>query len=114
MKPIGFARSQAFWHRFGWGTLMGLLGGLAAFVYAFVMHRGLHLMWHGDLGIAPFSGLIKIAIITTIAGIVIGIIHKTMPTEEAERVTRNLKAFHRETFSQRIARKIRFEWPGRN
>jgi hypothetical protein len=38
MKPIGYARSRDYWTRFGWGTLMGLIGAVFAFVYIVMVH----------------------------------------------------------------------------
>ncbi|MEO1069272.1 MAG: chloride channel protein [Cyanobacteria bacterium J06638_6] len=84
MKPIGYARSQDYWTRFGWGTLMGLLGAIAAFVYIVVVHGLEHVIWRGEMPITPFSGSIKIVIITTLAGLGVGLIHKLMPTEEVD------------------------------
>jgi H+/Cl- antiporter ClcA len=84
MKPIGYARSQEYWTRFGWGTLMGLIGAVAAFIYIVIVHGIEHLLWHGEMPIAPFSGSYKILIITTLAGLLVGVIHKLMPTEEVD------------------------------
>ncbi|MGD1942299.1 MAG: chloride channel protein [Leptolyngbyaceae cyanobacterium] len=84
MEPVGFARSRAFWQRFGWGSLMGLLGGVAAFLYAGTMHQGLHLLWPTEPSLAPFSGPIRIVVIMTLAGVVVGLIHKRLPTAEVD------------------------------
>jgi H+/Cl- antiporter ClcA len=84
MKPIGYARSREYWTRFGWGTLMGIIGAVAAFVYIVIVHGIEHLLWHGEMPITPFSGPFRIVIITTVAGLVVGIIHKLMPTEEVD------------------------------
>ncbi len=84
MKPIGYARSREYWTRFGWGTLMGLIGAVVAFVYIVIVHGVEHLLWGGDMPIAPFSGSVKILIITTLAGLLVGVIHKMMPTEEVD------------------------------
>lgn len=84
MKPIGYARSREYWTRFGWGTLMGIIGAVAAFVYIVIVHGIEHLLWRGEMPITPFSGPFRIVIITTVAGLVVGIIHKMMPTEEVD------------------------------
>ncbi len=84
MKPIGYARSRDYWTRFGWGTLMGLIGAAVAFIYIVIVHGIEHVLWHGEMPITPFSGPFKIVIITTLAGLVVGMIHKMMPTEEVD------------------------------
>ncbi|NEQ43953.1 MAG: chloride channel protein [Leptolyngbya sp. SIOISBB] len=84
MKPIGYARSREYWIRFGWGTLMGLIGAVVAFVYVIIVHGLEHILWHDDISITPFAGSVQIVIITTLAGLVVGIIHKIMPTEEVD------------------------------
>jgi len=83
MKPIGYARSRDYWYRFCWGTLMGLIGAIAAFVYLVVVDGTLRRLW-GTVPITPFSGSIKIVVITTLAGLLVGIIHQLMPTEEID------------------------------
>jgi H+/Cl- antiporter ClcA len=84
MKPIGYARSREYWTRFAWGTLMGLMGAVVAFIYIVIVHGIEHVLWHGEMPIAPFSGPVKIVIITTLAGLGVGIIHKLMPAEEVD------------------------------
>ena len=84
MKPIGYARSRDYWIRFGWGTLMGLIGAVSAFVYVIVVHGLEHVIWQGDIPMPPFSGSFKIVIITTLAGLLVGIVHKLTPTEEVD------------------------------
>jgi H+/Cl- antiporter ClcA len=84
MKPIGYARSQDYWTRFGWGTLMGLLGAVVAFIYIVIVHGIEHLIWPGEMPIAPFSGPFRIVVITTVAGLLVGLVHKMMPTEEVD------------------------------
>ena len=84
MKPIGYARSQDYWIRFAWGTLMGLMGAVVAFIYLIIVHGLEHLLWREEIPIAPFSGSAKIIMITTLAGLLVGIIHKTTPTEEVD------------------------------
>ncbi|MGF1460829.1 MAG: chloride channel protein [Leptolyngbyaceae cyanobacterium] len=84
MKPIGYARSREYWYRFGWGSLMGLLGAIAAFIYIVIVHGIEHVLWHDTMPITPFSGPFKIVIITTIAGFLVGLIHKLLPTEEVD------------------------------
>jgi H+/Cl- antiporter ClcA len=84
MKPIGYARSRDYWTRFGWGTLMGLIGAVFAFVYIVIVHGIEHLIWHEEMPIAPFSGPFRIVVITTVAGFLVGLVHKMMPTEEVD------------------------------
>ena len=84
MKPVGYGRSREYWIRFAWGTLMGLIGAVVSLVYILIVHGIEHVLWHGDMAIAPFSGSVKIVIITTLAGFIVGLIHKMMPTEEID------------------------------
>lgn len=85
MKPIGYARSREYWVRFGWGTLVGLLAAVGAFIYIVVVDKVLtSVIWPGEMPIAPFSGSFRIVIITTLAGLLIGIIHKVMSAEEVD------------------------------
>jgi len=84
MKPIGYARSRDYWTRFAWGSLMGLFGAVVAFIYIVIVHGIEHVLWHGEMPIAPFSGPFRIVIITTAAGFLVGLVHKMMPTEEVD------------------------------
>jgi H+/Cl- antiporter ClcA len=85
MNPIGYARSREYWIRFGWGTLVGLLSAVGAFIYIAVVDKVLmNLVWPGQKTIDPFSGSIRIVMITTLAGLLIGIIHKVMDAEEVD------------------------------
>lgn len=84
MKPIGYARSREYWIRFGWGTLTGLIGAAIAFVYIIIVHGLEHLLWDEEIPVAPFSGSVKIVVITTLAGLLVGIIHKIIPTKEVD------------------------------
>ena len=84
MKPVGYARSREYWTRFAWGSLLGLIGAVVAFVYIVIVHGVEHLLWRGGIHLAPFSGSFKIVVITTVAGLMVGVIHKMMPTEEVD------------------------------
>jgi hypothetical protein len=74
MKPIGYAKSRDYWTRFGWGSLMGLLGAVVAFIYIVIVHGIEHLIWQGEMPIAPFSGPFRIVIITTLVGLLVGMV----------------------------------------
>lgn len=84
MKPIGYARSRDYWIRFAWGTLMGLMGAVVAFVYIIIVHGLEHVIWQGAIPTTPFSGSLKIVIVTTLAGLLVGLIHQLIPTEEVD------------------------------
>ncbi|MGF1494243.1 MAG: chloride channel protein [Microcoleaceae cyanobacterium] len=85
MKPLGFAKSQAYWYRFAWGTFMGFLGGLFAFIYIIPVEKGIQLLWHSEAEkIAPFSGSFRTVTIMTIAGLLVGLVYKLRPTEEVD------------------------------
>jgi len=84
---LGFARSRHFWHRFAAGTLVGLLGAVATFVFVLIAHSGEHWLWH-HLGVedslAPLSGPWQIVAITTVAGTIVGTIYQFFPAGEPE------------------------------
>ncbi len=84
MKPTGFARSQAYWYRFGWGTLMALLASVAGLIFVVMMEGGLHLLWHGQTAMAPFSGTWRTLLIMTGAGLLVGGLHKVLQAEEVD------------------------------
>ncbi len=85
VKPIGYARSPDFWVRFGWGVLSGALAAVGAFIYVAIVNKVLiHLVWPGQMSLIPWSGPIRIVVITTLAGLLVGIIHRFMSAEEVD------------------------------
>lgn len=84
MKPLGFAKTRAYWYRFAWGSLLGLIAAVLAFLYAAIMHIGLHGLWHNAAGIAPFSGSWRTVLIMGVAGFLVGLTHRLLPTEEID------------------------------
>ena len=76
MGLTGFATSKTFWIKFGWGVLIGLLVALGVLFYISVMNIGLRFLWSDPFGAEPFSGSWRVAIIMTVAGFLVGLLHR--------------------------------------
>jgi H+/Cl- antiporter ClcA len=76
MRLMGFATSKTFWMKFGWGVPIGLLTALGVLFYTYVMNLGLKFLWSDPPGAEPFSGSWRVAIIMTIAGFLVGLLHR--------------------------------------
>jgi len=87
MEGLGFARSKEYWVRFGWGMLIGFLAALGVLGFNYVMNLGLTALWPEDTGAEPFSGSLWIIVILTVAGLIVGLIHHFMETEDVDAVT---------------------------
>ncbi len=49
-----------------------------------IIHGIEHLLWYGDTPVATFAGFFQIVVMTTVAGLVVGLIHQPMPTEAVD------------------------------
>jgi H+/Cl- antiporter ClcA len=78
----GFAKSKSYWYSFGWGLLVGLLSAIGTLVFMTIMDRGIALVWPVTPGWEPLSGSWRIVVIMTVAGLVVGLIHRFLPAEE--------------------------------
>jgi H+/Cl- antiporter ClcA len=76
-----FARNRSFWVQLGWGALLGLLSALGALLFVFLMNVGIGLVWPQIPGPEPFSGSVRILVIMTSAGLVVGLIHHFLKAE---------------------------------
>ena len=76
MRPKGFATSETFWVKFGWGVLIGLLAAFGVLIYTYVINMGLKFLWSDPPGVEPFSGSWRVVIIMTIAGFLVGLLHR--------------------------------------
>jgi hypothetical protein len=76
MGLTGFATSKTFWIKFGWGVLGGLLTAFGVLFYTYVMNLGLKFLWPDPPGPEPFSGSWRVAIIMTIAGFLVFLLHR--------------------------------------
>ena len=75
-------RSREYWRRFGWGLLVGLLSALGTLLFVVVMNRGISLVWPEVPGPETFSGPVRILVIMTAAGLIVGLIHCFVEAEE--------------------------------
>jgi H+/Cl- antiporter ClcA len=76
MELKGFATSKIFWIKFGWGMLIGLLAALGVLFYTYLINLGLKFLWSEPLGAEPFSGSWRVVVIMTIAGFLVGLLHR--------------------------------------
>ena len=76
MELKGFATSKIFWIKFGWGVLIGVLAALGVLLFTYVMNLGLKLLWPDPPGAEPFSGSWRVAVIMTITGFLVGLLHR--------------------------------------
>jgi len=81
---IAFARNRMFWVQFGWGLLVSLISGLGTLLFVAVMNLGISLLWPEEPGLEPFSGSVKILVIMTLTGLIVGLIHHFMEAEEMD------------------------------
>jgi H+/Cl- antiporter ClcA len=76
MELKGFATSKIFWIKFGWGILIGLLAALGVLFYTYIINLGLKFLWPDPPGAEPFSGSWRVVVIMTIAGFLVGLMHR--------------------------------------
>ncbi|MFN2194664.1 MAG: chloride channel protein, partial [Anaerolineales bacterium] len=81
---IAFARNRMFWVQFGWGLLVSLISGLGTLLFVAVMNLGIGLLWPEEPGPEPFTGSVKILVIMTLTGLIVGLIHHFMEAEEMD------------------------------
>jgi H+/Cl- antiporter ClcA len=80
--PNAFARNRTFWVHLGWGLLVGLLSAFGALLFVVLMNLGISLVWPETPGPEPFSGSVRILVIMTIAGLIVGLIHHFIEAQE--------------------------------
>jgi len=69
-------RSKEYWNKMGWGLLLGLLSAIGAFVFIILMNFGQSLVLPGLINWKPFSGPWWIVVVMTVAGFLVGVIHR--------------------------------------
>lgn len=69
-------RSKVYWRRLGWGLSLGLIAAIGAFIFNAIVDRGIELVWPTPPSWEPFSGSWTIVIIMTVAGLIVGLLHK--------------------------------------
>lgn len=82
MKLHGFADVKDFWLHFGWGTLSGLIVAIVAFIYVALMSVGMKIVWPKPHPVELFSESWRMVIVMTIAGLIVGLLHRWRPAEE--------------------------------
>ncbi len=70
-------RSKDYWRRMGWGLFLGLLSATGAFIFIMLMNLG-QSIFIPDLAEnwTPFSGPWWIVVVMTVAGLLVGLLHK--------------------------------------
>jgi H+/Cl- antiporter ClcA len=70
-------RSRSYWKRMGWGLFLGLISAIGAFIFIMLMNLG-QSIFLGNLAHnwTPFSGPWWIVGVMTVAGLLVGIIHR--------------------------------------
>jgi H+/Cl- antiporter ClcA len=77
-----FACTRSYWRQFGWGLIVSIPSILGTLLFVVVMNLGISLVWPKVPDPEPFSGSIRILVIMTVAGLVVGIIHRFFEVEE--------------------------------
>ncbi len=76
-------RSRDYWKRMAWGLFLGLISAIGAFIFIIIMNMGQNLVFSNitDNWI-PFSGPWWIVGVMTVAGLIVGIIHRYTSAQE--------------------------------
>jgi H+/Cl- antiporter ClcA len=75
-------RSRDYWERMGWGLILGLFSAIGAFIFILIMNLGQSIFLPGlTMKWIPFSGPWWIVGLMTVAGIIVGLIHKYTPAK---------------------------------
>jgi len=77
-----FGRSKQFWIQMGWAVVLALLGAIGALVFVALMNLGIGFVWREIPGPEPFSGSWQILVIMTVAGLLVGLIHRFLNVED--------------------------------
>lgn len=77
-------RSKSYLKSLGWGLVVGLISAAGAFIFLALMNFGLDLIWPNPPSWEPFSGSWTIVVIMTVAGFVVGMIHRYTPAAELD------------------------------
>lgn len=75
-------RSREYWSRMGWGLLLGFVSAIGAFIFIMLMNLGQNLFIpHLTVNWVPFSGSWLVLGIMTLAGVIVGVIHRYTPAK---------------------------------
>jgi chloride channel protein, CIC family len=78
-------RSKEYWKKMGWGLFVGLIGAISALIFILIMNLGQSLFLpYMTYNWTPFSGPWWIVGVMTVAGLLVGIIHRFTPAREMD------------------------------
>ncbi|MCK9151053.1 chloride channel protein [Methanobacterium alcaliphilum] len=78
-------KSRVYWKRMGWGLLLGFISAIGAFIFIMLMDLGQGLfIAKMPLNWTPFSGPWWMIIIMTVAGLLVGLIHKFTSAQQLD------------------------------
>jgi H+/Cl- antiporter ClcA len=84
MEQRGFATSKTYWIKFIWGLFIGLLAAVSVLLFNYLMNLGLKWLWPDPPGYEPFSGSLRVLIIMTVAGFLVGLLYHFIKVKETE------------------------------
>lgn len=77
----GFIRSRGWWRLVAIGLSLGGLGAVGALVFVKVVEVGTNAVWGSDaVSVEPFTGTLMMLGIMAIAGLLVGLIHRFVPS----------------------------------
>ena len=78
-------KSRTYWKRMGWGLFLGLISAIGAFIFIMLMNLG-QSIFLGNLAHnwTPFSGPWWIVGVMTVAGLLVGILHRFTPARQID------------------------------
>ena len=71
-----YMRTREFWQQFGWGILTAAISAVGALIFIAIVNVVTGLLWPNPPGWEPFSGSWTIVAIMTVAGLIVGLIHR--------------------------------------
>jgi H+/Cl- antiporter ClcA len=77
-------RSKEYWNRLAWGALLGLLSAIGAFIFIFLMNLGQRIFLPSLTNWTLFSGPWWLIVLMTLAGFIIGLIHRFTPAKQMD------------------------------
>jgi H+/Cl- antiporter ClcA len=78
-------RSKDYWKRMGWGLFLGLISAVGTFIFIMLTNLGQSLFFSNLTGSwTPFSGPWWIVVVMTVAGLLVGIIHRYTPAQQLD------------------------------
>ena len=78
-------KSKDYWKRMGWGLFLGLISALGTFIFIMLMNLGQGLFFSKLTdNWTPFSGPWWMVVVMTVAGLLVGIIHRYTPAQQMD------------------------------